>query len=495
MRYSQLNEGIKINTASTSSALSADIKMGFEIEVVDESLLPLFPHPDEENIKDKVLELIPEIIEDSTGEPLPYQGFQTTINSKDVLILVFCDKVNFYIDGEYIKSKFFSLVLRELNPIQIEINYNDEVSFLSGLMDEELYDTSDIHDFEELAKICDLLGFSILRDFYKVVFRLYKFFNKDDMDIDIKSLSQDTIDNILKGFEFKTFDYRGLTKIEPYSFGGEYVQEFHIPNYQDIFKEHGVIFDRIEYDNSAPNSPVELVSYHHNLKDSLDELIDSLEGISELCSQGIVSTSDATGLHVSISKKTDSHFNMLKFVVLMNIPHLTKLFPPRVAVEDLNIIIQRHITEYFNDRLYEHSHDDIVEYAKNNPNHLLKEVFGNINFQRYAKMQSINFGEYDVSDGRIELRYFGGRGYQRRIDEIKREVMRAAYLLDIAHSDKHEDEFKKQLFKMVRNNPSIDEYYKLCICIKNNNGKLLENHNFVSDSVEYHYSNLFGGLL
>lgn len=87
------------------------------------------------------------------------------------------------------------------------------------------------------------------------------------------------------------------------------------------------------------------------------------------------------------------------------------------------------------------------------------------------KHQAINKKWYDFLDGRIELRYFGGdeqSEYEDRFDEIQDETLRACYMLQIAHSDDFEKEYRKYLYDIFNDYIEISALlYKNRVQIEN----------------------------
>lgn len=146
---------------------------------------------------------------------------------------------------------------------------------------------------------------------------------------------------------------------------------------------------------------------------------------------------EMAGLHISISstKYNISDFNKSKFLVLMNSDYLHKLFPERKHVKNVNDVIR--------------------EIVKNNKNISLKtlkdikEIEEDIEIKLGEKFQTIKISDHATMDGRIELRFFGGTDHHKMYKQIKQELMRALFILEIAYTNLYQKEYYKQLSKII----------------------------------------------
>jgi len=160
------------------------------------------------------------------------------------------------------------------------------------------------------------------------------------------------------------------------------------------------------------------------------------------------------GMHISISSRIHDHddFNIAKFITIMDIDYISEFFPERSHVLDLQEIviyeIEKVIDKYILTSVLEN--DSLVDVVKN-----LEQYISNTNNKE--KFQTINFKDYDILGGRIELRFFGGENYHERYGEIGTHLFRALYLLNFAYTDEYNKEYYKKLSKMA--NSVVKEKY------------------------------------
>ena len=186
----------------------------------------------------------------------------------------------------------------------------------------------------------------------------------------------------------------------------------------------------------------EVITEKMTVTDALEHIQDMFRFISK---HGTVA--DYAGMHISIS--TDKydlyHFKLAKFVTIMDIDHLRDYFPDRGHVGNL--------TQNVSDIIKKNIFDVMLRHVLKNERTLMPvikdldyAISTGVNREKY---QTINFGDYHISKGRIELRFFGGENYHERYEEIVTHLLRALYLLNFAYTDEHNKEYYKKLTKMA----------------------------------------------
>lgn len=212
-------------------------------------------------------------------------------------------------------------------------------------------------------------------------------------------------------------------------------------------------------------------SINDNLYSIVDEHAFQVEVITNYCTPdsalsqirdmfGFISehgyTSDSSGMHVSISTQEPEKVDLLKFLVLMETGHIVSdIFPSREYVDNIDSIFNKKLKTIFNNLIifgdidHTSTNTDIFDF-------LIHRIRDSGLF--YRKEQSIKFGDYDYSNGRIELRFFGGEDYEDRYDEIEFHIYRALYILLVSSSKEFDKVFKKELFSFMSN--AIEKYCK-----------------------------------
>lgn len=186
----------------------------------------------------------------------------------------------------------------------------------------------------------------------------------------------------------------------------------------------------------------EVINEEHEMVEVITRTMEMSEGIEHIENFLKIATRDGfefptfAGMHVSISlKNTNYDLNKLKFLILMSGDFIEKHFPTRVHTDNVQFIVKKLISEYFD------SNDKFD--VKAIENKLNDDVFLN------DKYTGINVGDYFKFNGRIELRFIGGGAYNERFDEMKWNILRAAYLLGIAYEETmFKNEYTKALYKV-----------------------------------------------
>jgi hypothetical protein len=65
--------------------------------------------------------------------------------------------------------------------------------------------------------------------------------------------------------------------------------------------------------------------------------------------------------------------------------------------------------------------------------------------------------DFNMMDGRIELRFFGGENYQNMYADIKQQMLRALFIMELAYTDLYQKEYYKELYKFIKADDSSIE--------------------------------------
>ena len=211
---------------------------------------------------------------------------------------------------------------------------------------------------------------------------------------------------------------------------------------QNIAEKYGITYDIIVADESG-NGQVEIITSKMNVVDGLKHIRKVMEMIRN---EEIIYTSDNSGMHISISSKKYNldNFNVSKFISLIEYNYIDNIFPSRDNVD--NIIDALKSSEMTNRIIMFLTHNDY------NSKEFIEEVKCSIENSRAItrfKEQSIKFADYRKMNGRIELRFFGGKNYENRFDDVKEQLLRSLYLLSISYTDEYNIEYHKSLYRLV----------------------------------------------
>lgn len=198
-------------------------------------------------------------------------------------------------------------------------------------------------------------------------------------------------------------------------------------------------YDRVDTDN---NYQIEVISNTMTFANATEHMEEMLGFISN---NGY--TSEHSGMHISISsqKWKNKPFNFLKFFVLMNLPKVLDDFPVRNHVSDLHdkFVSNYQVIEIIKEAL-DNERNVSVAVSK-----ILKKLEDKSRDIFYGKMQSIKFDDYEQYDGRIELRFFGGKDYEDRYDEMVEHMYKSTYIMDLSYGELLDKEYKKHFVKLL----------------------------------------------
>lgn len=273
----------------------------------------------------------------------------------------------------------------------------------------------------------------------------------DNLPFPLEHLSEEVLEYMLSStviddylyYDYQIIEFDGSEESFEYF---EFDEEEGVMAVQSDLENERIDFYKVETDN---DNQVEVISETMTLSDALENIDEMLDYIGN---NGW--TNDKSGMHVSISsdKWKNTPFNVLKFFTLLNVDYLVKdIFPPRTHVGDLFDI-------YISDRKKALIHDYLI----NEPSlstaisKLFKMMEADAKKQMSGKFQSIKFDDYETMNGRIELRYFGGEGYESRDDEIKKKIYEAIYVMELSYGDLFDREYKKSFIKLL--NTIVDRF-------------------------------------
>lgn len=272
-------------------------------------------------------------------------------------------------------------------------------------------------------------------------------------------------------FEMPSFEVKFYGDMHGIEYYAATYDEKSSTNIYQVLDSYGV-----SYDNVVPDSDmIEVITDALSIPESLSNMKTMFQLIGDLGS-----TSDASGMHVSISSLDwQDEFNAEKFFILLNIDHIhNNLFGARYHVNNFNGLVENILEK---SRYLDMIFDVMIE-NKNSGSikDVIDGVYEVVRFRDIAKekYQTVNLGSYHVSNGRVELRYFGGENYEERYEEIEQEILRASYLLDISYGDLYDREYQKyryiymdNMFRKVYEN-GIHIFFLACNAAKENKALL-----------------------
>lgn len=317
----------------------------------------------------------------------------------------------------------------EDNLVKMEEIYIDDVNkFFMGLGDSSMGTVfNDLYDI-----FVDELGISNAYDTDEIMTTLI------DMDDDARHDLLGRLEKVAGAFdefgsieipEFsgKYYGNRGLKYQVGEAFGDE--------NIHTLLDDYGVKYERVVPDSGM----IEVITGVMPVNSALANMKRMFELIRE---HG--STDSSSGMHISVStNRWDlGDINFEKLMILLNFDHIhTMKFEERSYVDNFNDLVERAI------RIRAFPYLKILRTSSS-----MQEVYDDvsslidIHSMAMNKYQSLNAREYHSSNGRIELRYFGGDDYEERFDDIKTELYRALVTLDVSYGDMYEKEFQKAKF-------------------------------------------------
>lgn len=173
---------------------------------------------------------------------------------------------------------------------------------------------------------------------------------------------------------------------------------------------------------------------------TVTDAVSNIKQFFKMFSDNDIEVPKMAGMHISIStNKYDlSKINMAKFLVLMNGEHLHRLFPERKYVVD----ITKKVILLNSGRISDKSLGTTFGFKR------MESVIEETLDSKYQTIKVSDYSKVDMN-GRIELRFFGGKDYHKQFSKIKQEMIRSLFLLEIAYTDLFDKEYKKQMYKLM----------------------------------------------
>lgn len=175
------------------------------------------------------------------------------------------------------------------------------------------------------------------------------------------------------------------------------------------------------------------------------EIIQKLEGYG-------FEARNNSGLHMSISYKggTSSDFNMYKFIILSHVYELVQSNNNMVRrfVNDIYSVVKDNLSEFVSDVADNAISDDQIALGLIVTDYIEHHLDLNRHMPSVdAKYHGINFNGYNIYDGRVELRFFGGEDYGDKYQEYLDIILRMMYILKVSSENTHDKEYMKTLVR------------------------------------------------
>lgn len=232
-----------------------------------------------------------------------------------------------------------------------------------------------------------------------------------------------------------------LSRSDDFNIGIEYEMRFGegvgASEVIDILNKYNMEYDSVV---SEHDDMLEIITP----KFSLSEGISHIKNMFSLIESENIEVPEMAGMHVSIStNKYDlADFNRVKFLILLDSDYVHGVFPEREFV--------------FNHNRY------IKTMLKGLPSSLLrsKKDVENIEWRIMTELETAKYvtaavKDYFSSDGRIELRFIGGKDYNKMYDDIKQQLLRSLLLMEIAYTDLYDKVYYKKLSEYLEQDASL----------------------------------------
>lgn len=244
------------------------------------------------------------------------------------------------------------------------------------------------------------------------------------------------------------YEFRGFkAKRDSYVFMnvndiGSLLDQHNIPH-DRVEKEHDHQLEVITDIMSVPNGMKHLQRMFELLKTETDDMRFEVDEYN-------------SGLHISISLSESKYpFNPLKFLLFMNTKYINTLFPARTYTVNNDAVLSSMPTiENIDDYDVRNNSKELDRFGQDLQGDISGGNSGNVD-KHILKHASIKLSDYAEYNGRIELRFFGGKDYLN-YNLVKDQIARSLYLLDIAHGDKFDAEYKKLLYKLYQEHSSTE---------------------------------------
>ena len=205
----------------------------------------------------------------------------------------------------------------------------------------------------------------------------------------------------------------------------------------DMLNEQGIEYDSIvtEHDDM-----MEIITS----KLSLSEGINHIKSMFKFIKEKEIEVPEMAGLHISIStNKYDlEDFNHVKFLILLDSDYIHSVFPEREHVKNYNTLIEIMLGNLPSSLLRSESDVKNIEWR------IMTEL-------DKAKYVTSAIKDYFESDGRIELRFFGGENYNEMYDDIKQQLLRSLLLMEVAYTNLYDKVYYKKLSSYLKQDSSL----------------------------------------
>lgn len=236
-----------------------------------------------------------------------------------------------------------------------------------------------------------------------------------------------------------------LSRSGDFNIGIEY--EFNIDDYDYEDVEHllekGFGIQHIHRVAKEHDEMVEVITKKMSLKDA----IENLKGMFKFLDSDMARVEKFAGLHISIStNKYDlKDFNRSKFMVLLNSDYIHSIFPVRRHVLSAKDEIKKAVKGFKKYSSNKEFTSDVVE--------TLESLIENALDTKYI---TATMKDYNMFEGRIELRFFGGENYHTMYDNIKQQMLRSLFIMELAYTDLYQKEYYKELYKYIKKDDAIE---------------------------------------
>lgn len=185
-------------------------------------------------------------------------------------------------------------------------------------------------------------------------------------------------------------------------------------------------------DNTGGYSGVEIVSPVFN---SYERGISELKSVLQMIREDDFMTNSDTGLHINIGFPTIHHeeIDLLKLFLFLGDSHILKLFG-----RENNSFAYNYI-----DHIYKHLSGGEDKSVTNDMIRMKSYLKSHAD-----KYRSVNLSHL-ITKGYFEIRAMGNKGYERKEEEIIRQINRFVKVIAIAADpNAHKDEYLKKLYKL-----------------------------------------------
>jgi len=232
-----------------------------------------------------------------------------------------------------------------------------------------------------------------------------------------------------------------LSRSDDFNIGIEYEMRFGegvgASEVIDILNKYNMEYDSVV---SEHDDMLEIITP----KFSLSEGISHIKNMFSLIESENIEVPEMAGMHISIStNKYDlADFNRVKFLILLDSDYVHGVFPEREHVVNYNKYIKTMLQGLPSSLLRSKKDVENIEWR------IMTEL-------ETAKYVTAAVKDYFSSDGRIELRFIGGKDYNTMYDDIKQQLLRSLLLMEIAYTDLYDKVYYKKLSEYLEQDASL----------------------------------------